>query len=131
VAERQPKVLLVDDDPALIRMVRLTFITEGFDVVTAKDGIEGLERLEGDSVDLIVLDLQMPRMDGRTFYREMRSKGCSAPVVILSAFGAEEAVRELHAEAFVKKPFDPEDLLSTARGLAGPSDPEGGDQPSP
>jgi two-component system alkaline phosphatase synthesis response regulator PhoP len=111
----QARVLLVDDDAALIRMMRLCFLTEGFEVLTARDGVEGLERLATSSVDVVILDLQMPRKDGRSFYRELRSRGDRTPVIILSAYGAEAARAELGAEACVSKPFDPEDLLSRTR----------------
>jgi DNA-binding response OmpR family regulator len=117
VADRPLRVLLVDDDAALIRMVRLSFISEGFEVVTATDGIHGLECLEAQLVDAVVLDLQMPRMDGRTFYRALRTRGYKMPVVILSAYGVEDARDELNAEAAVRKPFDPEVLVEEVRRL--------------
>jgi CheY-like chemotaxis protein len=115
--EEPPSILVVDDDPAVIRMVRLSLITDGFNVSTANDGLEGLERLEAASYDLIVLDLQMPRMDGRAFFREMRSRGYETPVVILSAYGADVARNELKANGAVSKPFDPDDLSAVVRRL--------------
>ncbi len=66
---------------------------------------------------MIVLDLQMPGMDGSTFYREMVSRGHHPQVVILSAYGAEKAKRELGAAAAVAKPFDPDMLIETVREL--------------
>ena len=115
--EAPPKVLVVDDDPAVIRMVSLSLITDGFDVSTAGDGLQGLERLEAQSFDVIVLDLQMPRMDGRAFFREMRSRGYETPVVILSAYGADVARSELKANGAFSKPFDPDDLSAVVRRL--------------
>src|SRR5688572_7206773 len=112
-----PSVLVVDDDPAVIRMVSLSLMTDGFDVSTAGDGIEGLERLASQIFDVIVLDLQMPRMDGRTFFREMRSRGYETPVVILSAYGADVARNELKANGAVSKPFHPDDLSAVVRRL--------------
>src|SRR5687768_1904149 len=100
-----PRVLLVDDDPALLRMLGLIFRTEGFEVLTGRDGQEALQVIGAQSVDAIVLDLQMPVMDGRQFYRELRARGLETPVVIVSAYGAEEARRELGAPAAVGKPF--------------------------
>jgi DNA-binding response OmpR family regulator len=113
------RVLVIDDDEALLRMLRLTMASAGLDVETARDGADGLERLDGAPFDAIILDLQMPRMDGRRFYREMHSRGFETPVVILSAYGAEEAQRELGAAAAVPKPFDPDGLIEMIVDLAG------------
>jgi DNA-binding response OmpR family regulator len=111
------RVLLVDDDPALLRMLALIFRTEGFDVLTARNGVEALDVIVAQPVDAIVLDLQMPVMDGREFYREVRTRGLEIPVVILSAYGAEEARRELGAPAAVTKPFDTDLLVNEVRRL--------------
>ena len=115
--EDAPSVLVLDDDPAVTRLLSLSLMTDGFQVSTAGDGIEGLERLASQSFDVIVLDLQMPRMDGRAFFREIRSRGYDTPVVILSAYGAEVARTELRANGAVSKPFDPDDLAAVVRGL--------------
>lgn len=113
-----PRVLVIDDDQALLRMIRLSMTSDGFDVATAQDGIAALEQLETAEFDVIVLDLQMPRMDGRAFFNEMTSRGHRPKVVILSAYGAEEAQRELKIAAAVPKPFDPDDLIETVRRVA-------------
>jgi DNA-binding response OmpR family regulator len=112
-----PRVLVIDDDEAILRLLRLSMASDGLQVATARDGTAGLERLDTDKFDVIVLDLQMPGMDGRAFYREMLSRGYEAPVVILSAYGAEKAKRELGAAAAVAKPFDPDMLIETVRDL--------------
>jgi two-component system alkaline phosphatase synthesis response regulator PhoP len=118
------RVLVVDDDEALLRMVRLTLSSAGCLVTTAGSGIEGLDRLdEDDDYDVIVLDLQMPRMDGRSFYHEMRERGHRPEVVVLSAYGAQEARRELGASAAVSKPFDPDYLVETVRRVGGSRQP--------
>jgi DNA-binding response OmpR family regulator len=111
------KVLLIDDDPALVRMIRLALLSEGWDVDTASDGQQGLERSDGAEYDIVVLDLQMPNLDGRGFYREYRARGGAAPVVLLSAYGAQAARAELGADAAVTKPFDPVVLIRTVRTL--------------
>jgi len=112
------RVLVIDDDAALRRMLNLCLSTAGMHVVTADGGQAGLDRLHDDHFDVVVLDLQMPYMDGRAFYREMTSRGHKEPVIILSAYGAEEARRELGAAAAVHKPFDPDDLVETVLNLA-------------
>ncbi len=112
-----PKVLVIDDDAALLRMIRLTLRLEGFEVVTATDGQLGLDRVVDSSPDVVAVDLQMPIMDGRAFYRVLRSDGHRVPVLIMSANGALEARRELGANAAITKPFEPAELVSTIRRL--------------
>jgi DNA-binding response OmpR family regulator len=114
----QPRILLIDDDRALLRMARLALLSDAMHVETAGDGLEGLERVGSDSFDVIVLDLQMPGMDGRAFYREMRSRGVCTPVIILSAYGAEAARNELGAEGAISKPFDPSTFIREVRSFA-------------
>jgi two-component system chemotaxis response regulator CheY len=119
-AEAQgPRVLVIDDDHALLRMVRLCMMSAGLTVTTADSGVTGLDSLENRDIEVIVLDLQMPGMDGRSFHREMTSRGHDASVVILSAYGAEEARRELGAAAALAKPFDPDVLIETVLEVAG------------
>jgi DNA-binding response OmpR family regulator len=110
-------VLLIDDDPALLRMIRLALLSEGLDVDTASDGLLGLDAVERAQYDIIVLDLQMPNLDGRGFFREFRARGGTTPVVLLSAYGAQSARVELNAEAAVTKPFDPVVLIRAIRTL--------------
>jgi DNA-binding response OmpR family regulator len=100
-------------------MLSLSMTSDGLEVATARDGAEALEQLSRDAYDVVVLDLQMPRMDGRAFFREMKSRGHEPQVIILSAYGAEEARRELKVAAAVPKPFDPDDLMETVRKVAG------------
>ena len=113
-----PRVLVVDDDQALLRMVRLSMLSDGMQVSTAQDGVTALKELAAAEFDVIVLDLQMPRMDGRAFFREMTSRGHTPQVVILSAYGAKEAQQELKVAAACPKPFDPDDLIETVRRVA-------------
>jgi CheY-like chemotaxis protein len=113
---------MLDDDPALVRMAELALTIEGFRVSTAGDGLAGLACLEAQSFDAIVLDLQMPRMDGRTFLRTIRERGINTPVVIVSAYEPGQARAQLDAEAFIKKPFEPEMLVEVVVTLtAAPS----------
>lgn len=99
-------------------MVSLSMTSDGLEVTTARDGVAALEELDDAEFDVIVLDLQMPRMDGRAFFREMTARGHNPQVVILSAYGAEQAQRELKAAAAVPKPFDPDFLIETVRRAA-------------
>ena len=117
-----PRVLVIDDDEALLRMLRLSLASEGFQVATAEGGASGLEKLRFYEFDVIVLDLQMPGMDGRSFHREMVARGYNTQIVILSAYGAEKARQELGVAAAIAKPFDPDVLIETVRDVASASD---------
>lgn len=112
-----PCVLVVEDEPALRRMLTFTLRDAGFDVRTAANGRAGLEDVSLKEPDVVVLDLEMPVMDGRTFFRAFREQGHQAPVLILSAYGARRAARELHAEAAVQKPFRADDLIEKLERL--------------
>ena len=99
-------------------MLELSMSSDGLEVATARDGEEALAELDHEDYDVVVLDLQMPRMSGRDFFHEMISRGHKPKVVILSAYGAEEAWRELKVAAAVPKPFDPDELIETVRKVA-------------
>lgn len=114
---RPIKILAVDDDPALLRTLRLLLTLEGMTVTTAGDGQEALERLASDDFDLAVVDLQMPRIDGRELCRQMQIRGDATPVLILSAYGAQAAARELNASGFMGKPYDTALLVETIKDL--------------
>jgi DNA-binding response OmpR family regulator len=111
------RVLVVDDDPALRRLMTLVLRLEGFDVDTAADGLKALECLQDHAVDVVVLDLLMPRMDGMTCYRAIRTAGNDVPVVITSVLDSRNAARTLGAEAVLPKPFDPERLVTAVRDV--------------
>ena len=113
----EKRVLIVDDDRNLTRLLSTVLQIAGLRVVTAPDGQAALEVLKSDSVDLIILDLLMPRMDGRTFFRELRSGGDNTPVIVASAFGARGAQQELGAQGAVEKPFDPDALLDVVQSV--------------
>ena len=115
--QRSRRVLIVDDDASILRMLRLVFQGDGFEVITATNGREALDAVSRQDPAVIVLDLEMPVMDGRTCFRELRSRGDATPVLILSAYGAERAKAELQAEACVAKPFEPDHLIAEVERL--------------
>lgn len=111
------RVLLIDDDHTLLRITSLSLSLDGFEVATTANGVEGLELASTQAFDAIVLDIQMPLMDGRTLFRELRRRGHKTPVLILSAYGAEQTRQELGAEAAVSKPFELDVLEQALRKL--------------
>jgi CheY-like chemotaxis protein len=113
----QSRVLVVDDDVNLARLLRAILRTSGFEVVTASDSTAALDMASQQQFNVIILDLRMPVMDGRTFYRELRGRGDNTPVVISSAYGARAAQAELGAQAAIEKPFDPDRLVQTVSRL--------------
>ena len=109
-------VLVVDDDPVIQQLLRLNFEMEGYSVLTAGDGVEGLERARGERPDAVVLDIMMPRMDGLEVARALKRDPNTAaiPVLLLSAKAQQadlEAGWATGADDYVTKPFDPLDLL--------------------
>lgn len=111
------RILVVDDDANLIRLLRAILKSSGFDVTTCGDATEALDVAEQGHFELIILDLRMPVMDGRTYYRELRGRGVMTPVVIASAYGARAAQSELGAQAAIEKPFDPDRLIETVENI--------------
>lgn len=115
--EPRTRVMVVDDDLSLARMLRILFQSEGYDVVLAHDGQQAIDRLSCGAPALVILDLQMPVLDGRDFYREFRRRGYLAPVLLLSAYNSEGAREELQAEGALGKPCDPEQVAALAKEL--------------
>jgi|SRR5919199_819468 two-component system catabolic regulation response regulator CreB len=114
------QVFVVDDDPGLLRVARVLLEQDGFQVQPFASAGDALANLSDPSVPnpaAILLDLNMPDMDGREFYRRAREAGYTDPVLILSAYGAHAAREELGAEAAVPKPFDPAELSSALRTI--------------
>jgi DNA-binding response OmpR family regulator len=111
-------VLVVDDDPAIRNLLALTLRSEGFDVSTAGNGELALYEMERGDFDAIILDLEMPIMDGRAFYRALRTRNRSTPVLILSANDSHRARAELGADDSMLKPFDPFEVVEHVQRMA-------------
>ena len=101
---------------------------DGHSVNTASDGDEALSLWEQEKPDVVLLDLNMPGLDGRAVFDKAKEAGLPGTVVIFSAYGAQRAKEELGADASIPKPFDPETLTSTLntilRGTDGDSEPK-------
>jgi CheY-like chemotaxis protein len=115
--EQHHEVLVVDDDPAVVRLLKMTLRESGFDVTAARNGAEALEEVRRHEPQAILLDIEMPVMDGRTFFRELRGRHVDVPVLILSANNPRAVQRELGAQGYVGKPFDADDLVDAVTRL--------------
>ena len=105
-------ILVVEDDATILAMLIDILKSEGYPVLAATNGIEGLASIRTVAPSLILLDMRMPRMDGWAFARALRERGIASPVVVMTA--AENARRwaeEIGADGFIKKPFEFIELL--------------------
>lgn len=117
-------ILVIDDDPSIRDTVVEILTFEGYPVVTAANGADGLRYTEQSAPALILLDMRMPIMDGWAFTDELRTRGATPPIVVMTA--AQDARRwaqEIGATGHLAKPFDLHDLLDVVARLYGP--PEG------
>ena len=111
------RILVVDDDALVIRLVETTLRRGGYEVLVARDGGEGLDSAMGEHPDLIVTDIMMPVMDGFEFTRRVRTENTikTTPIIMLSAKSEDEDIikgLEIGADEYVTKPFSPRDLLA-------------------
>jgi DNA-binding response OmpR family regulator len=109
-------VLVVDDDPVILRLLQVNFELEGIEVVTAPDGEEGLKMAQSDPPDLVISDIMMPKVNGLELLAALRSspETASMPVILLSAKAQVADVQrglELGADDYITKPFDPLELI--------------------
>lgn len=116
------KILVVDDDPDIVRVIQVNLELEGFAVTTASDGQEALDKAYDDPPDLVLLDIMMPRMDGMTALQRMRSHPAlaSTSVVLLTARGLTvDRVRGLEtgADDYITKPFDVVEMVARVKAV--------------
>ncbi len=115
------KILIVDDDPHIRELIRVILAKEGLSIVEAEDGEVAMTLLEQDKMDLIILDIMMPNMDGWTFCREVRTYYTDTmPILMLTAKGeTTQKVKgfDLGADDYLVKPFAPAELLARVKAL--------------
>jgi two-component system OmpR family response regulator len=123
------KILVVDDDPDILDAVAMILESQGYQVVTAHDGIEGLATLKAENPDLMILDLMMPKMDGFGVCKELQdprwAKYRNIPILILTSVREEASRRryeletglELDVDDYIEKPMSPDVLLERVNTL--------------
>ncbi|HYM15910.1 MAG TPA: response regulator transcription factor [Dehalococcoidia bacterium] len=115
----QPLILALDDEPGILRLIKLEFSTQGFSVITAEDGETALSLVESHRPDIALLDVVLPDMSGLEVMRRIRERS-NMPVILLTAKGAEaDKVRglEMGADDYIAKPFSPEELSARVRAV--------------
>ncbi len=117
-ADRQT-ILVVDDEPQILRVMRVSLPARGYNIVTAADGEQALDEIHKQMPDLIILDLAMPGMGGLEACRRVREFS-SVPIIVLSAKGSESdkiAALDMGADDYVTKPFGLDELLARVRAV--------------
>ena len=127
--QRQAKILVVDDDPDILEAICAVLEAHSHQVVTARDGEEGLDKLKEERPDLMILDLLMPKMDGFAVLKELqdprRSKYSNIPILILTSVREDASRRRyeletglgLNVDDYVEKPIDPYTLVERVEKL--------------
>jgi DNA-binding response OmpR family regulator len=123
------KILIIDDDPDILDATTMILESQGYQIVTARDGIEGLAVLKAENPDLMILDLMMPKMDGFSVCKELQdqrwSKHKGTPILILTSVREEASRRryeletglELDVDDYIEKPMSPDLLISRVNNL--------------
>lgn len=118
------KILIVEDDPAALRLASYTLESEGYEVITAVNGVEGLRKAQQEAPDLVVLDIMLPGIDGFEVCHRLRSDPdapqARTPILMLTA-KSQEADREMGqkvgGDLYISKPATPEELTEAVKGL--------------
>jgi DNA-binding response OmpR family regulator len=119
-ATRKTRILIIEDEPAMVAGLRDNFEYEGYEVLSAEDGVAGLERVFADDPDLVVLDVMMPRMSGLEVCKQVKAKRPSVPIIMLTARGQEidkVVGLELGADDYVTKPFSIRELMARIKAV--------------
>ncbi|MBD5232648.1 MAG: response regulator transcription factor [Bacteroidales bacterium] len=114
------KILFVEDEGDLTLIVAETLRGQGYDVVTAADGIDGLEKFRAEAADIVVADVMMPKMDGFAMAKEIRQLSPTVPLLFLTAKSTIEDVEEgfeIGANDYLKKPFELRELIVRIKAL--------------
>jgi DNA-binding response OmpR family regulator len=114
------RILVIEDDPNILKLLPSDLELEGYTVITAKDGMEGLDRARTVKPDLIILDIMLPKMNGYDICRTLRKDGSDTPIIMLTAKGqeADKVIGlDMGADDYVTKPFGGMELLARVKAL--------------
>jgi DNA-binding response OmpR family regulator len=114
------KILIVEDEPNMVAGLRDNFEFEGYQVISAPDGVAGLERALTEAPDLVILDVMMPRMSGMDVCKQLKNKKPAIPIIMLTARGQEVdkvVGLELGADDYITKPFSIRELLARVKAV--------------
>ncbi|MFC3173017.1 response regulator [Novosphingobium bradum] len=117
------RILTVDDSASMRALLRHALAGNGFDVVQAEDGVAALEWLAGNEVDVVITDINMPRLDGFGLIQQLRSgsRHRDRPILVLTTESSDEKklrARAAGATGWIVKPFDPDKLIAAVRRVA-------------
>jgi DNA-binding response OmpR family regulator len=113
-------ILIIEDDPAILRVVKDNFVTRGYRVKTARNGEEGLDAALNGRPDLVILDIMLPKINGFEICRAVRAEKLEMPILMLTAKGQEEDIvrgLELGADDYITKPFSVRELMARAQAF--------------
>jgi DNA-binding response OmpR family regulator len=113
------KILIVDDDQSILRLYREELEEEGYQIITAATGKEGLEKFETEDFDLVTLDIHLPDIDGIKLLRQMKEKKPRMPIIMSTAYDYRDDFSVWASEAYIVKSADLTEMKATIRKLAG------------
>ena len=114
------KMLIVEDDPDVLTGLEEYFRMKGYDITTAEDGEQALDKMEPDTYDIVLLDVMLPKKNGFEVLEESQESGFDAPILMLTARGEQENILRgfgLGAQDYIKKPFNAEELAARVRAI--------------
>ncbi len=119
MSTKKTTILIADDDPQLVRLIALTLLLEGYEVLVASDGQQALEQIKAQKPDLVLLDVMMPKMDGFTVFRRVCEFSAVAIIIVTARGQDQEKAYGLDsgADDYLTKPFNIDELLARGRAV--------------
>jgi DNA-binding response OmpR family regulator len=116
------KILIVDDEPDVIKMLGVRLKASGYEIISAQDGVQAVSIAHKEKPDMIILDIKMPAQDGYTVYENLKMAASTnlIPIIFLTALPPQEVekkVKKLGADGYISKPFEAEDILKKIKEL--------------